>query len=311
VSFANVTHPEECICFYSALSKTSIFQVASARGPFGVDGRLDKLAQADIHEFVVSKRTQLGDRTPKTAFSSQIYEPLMDGEIRVLELHPAEPGTPLRGTLHTVSIDFIHPAREEQHTQPFDDPENTSRRTLTYKRHTNHAVTLATGEPLWYTALSYVWGAPVFDQIINFENGSIKITPSLTSALYKLRSTEYGVFLWIDQICINQPDIAEKVQQIPLMGMIYTHATNTIIWLGDDDGSDPSLAFDLMETVYARLQGTDAQVTPADFQRLAFPPVLDQSWWAIRQLLRRPWMGRLWTIQEAVLSKNYIAKSSA
>jgi hypothetical protein len=52
--------------------------------------------------------------------------------------------------------------------------------------------------------------------------------------------------LWIDQICINQPDPAEKVQQIPLMGMIYTHATNTIIWLGDADGSDLILAFELV-----------------------------------------------------------------
>jgi hypothetical protein len=232
----------------------------------------------------------------------------MDGEIRVLELHPAELGTLLRGTLHIVSIDFIHPTRKEQHTQPFDHPANMSRRTLTYTRNTNHAVSLAAGQPVWFSALSYVWGAPIFNQTIAFEHGSINITSSLASALYRLRSTEHSVFLWIDQICINQPDLAEKVQQIPLMGMIYTHATNTIIWLGDDDGSDPSLAFDLMETIYARLQGTDAQVTPADFERLDFPPVSDRSWWALKYLLRRPWMGRLWTIQEAILSRHLFVK---
>lgn len=93
------------------------------------------------------------------------------------------------------------------------------------------------------------------------------------------------------------------MQQIPLMGLIYTHATNTLVWLGTDNDCDPVLAFNAMETVYARLQGTEAQVTPADFTRLDIPTATDRSWWAIRQLFRRPWLTRLWTIQEAVLSR--------
>ncbi|KAF1947354.1 HET-domain-containing protein [Clathrospora elynae] len=295
----------DCNCFYSALAKTSIFQAATAQGPAEVDGQLDELAQAHIREFAISKQTQIGEQA---ASHSQLYQPLMSGEIRVLELHHAEPGTPLRGSLNVVSIDFTHPARDGQYTQPFEDPANRSRQTLTYTRHTNHAVSLATGKPFWYSALSYVWGLPYFDHTISFEQGSINITSSLASALHHLRSTDQNIYLWIDQICINQPDLAEKGQQIPLMDMIYTHATNTIIWLGSDDGSDPILAFDTLETVFARLQGTDAQVTPADFERLNFPPVMDRSWWAIRQLLRRPWVGRLWTIQEAVLSRNLFLK---
>lgn len=92
------------------------------------------------------------------------------------------------------------------------------------------------------------------------------------------------------------------------MRMIYMHATNTLIWLGDDDDEDPVRAFDLMETVYARLQGTEAQVLPTDFSRLNFPLVLDHAWWTVRQILRRPWFSRLWTIQEAVLSQNLFIK---
>jgi hypothetical protein len=148
----------------------------------------------------------------------------------------------------------------------------------------------------------------LFDQTISFQHGSVNITTSLASALYHLRSTKHSIFLWIDQICINQTDPAEKEKQIPLMGLIYTQATNTLIWLGDDDGSDPILAFDTLETMFARLQGTDAQVTPSDFERLDFPSPKDRAWWTIRQLLRRPWFGRLWTIQEAVLSRNLFLK---
>jgi hypothetical protein len=305
--YRSLTHAlDDCNCFFSALSKTSIFQAATFEGPADIDGQLDEIAQTHIQEFVAQKRSRGGE--PAREPTSQLYRPLGEGEIRVLELHPGEPGSPLQGTLHTVSIDFSHPAREEQYTQPFDNPANTSRRTLTYTRHTNHAVSLATGKPVWYTALSYVWGAPIFDDIISFEYGQLNISASLAGALNHLRSTEHSVILWTDQICINQPDVAEKVQQIPLMGMIYTHATNTLIWLGDDGGEDSALAFDLMETVFVRLQGTDAQVTQADFERLDFPSSLDRAWWAVRQILRRPWFGRLWTIQEAVLSRNLFVK---
>ncbi|KAI4612820.1 uncharacterized protein J4E87_010083 [Alternaria ethzedia] len=307
-SYQHIEHAStyDCNCFFSALSKTSIFQAASFEGPGGVDGQLDEIAQSHIQDFVAQKRSQRGDLPHEPP--SQLYQPLGEGEIRVLELHPGEPGSPLRGTLHVVSIDFSHPAREEQYTQPFDNPANTSRRTLTYTRHTNHAVSLATGKPVWYTALSYVWGPPIFEDTISFEHGQLNISASLAGALNHLRSTEHSVVLWTDQICINQPDIAEKVQQIPLMGLVYTHATNTLIWLGDDGEEDSALAFDLMETVFVRLQGTDAQVTPADFERLDFPPSLDRAWWAVRQVLRRPWFGRLWTIQEAVLSRHLFVK---
>lgn len=38
--------------------------------------------------------------------------------------------------------------------------------------------------------------------------------------------------LWIDQICINQPDAVEKSSQLALMGEIYCKAQSVVIWLG-------------------------------------------------------------------------------
>ncbi|KAF2844983.1 HET-domain-containing protein [Plenodomus tracheiphilus IPT5] len=283
---------DDCNCFFSALAKTSIFRAANTQGPSGDYGSMDEQAQGEIRQFVTTKRTVLGEQLLQRKSPVKLYQPLLDGEIRVLELQPGAPGAPLRGTLHIVSIDFFHSSR------------SMNSGSLTWSRQTNHALSLTTGSPVWYTALSYTWGAPVFDRTIAFEQGDIAITSSLASALQHLRSESHGVFLWIDQICINQPDTAEKIQQIPLMGQIYRRATNTFIWLGDDDGCDSVLAFDALETIYARLQSSEAQITTADFQRLNFPPETDRSWWAIRQLFRRPWLTRLWTIQEAVLSRN-------
>ena len=287
--------PGDCNCFYSALSKTSLFEIATIKGPTGEYGQFTEIDQAQVREFVAQKRHEFGERGSQ-ASPMQVYQPLRVGEIRVLELHPGESGSSLQGSLHTVSIDFSYP------TRPFEYG-------LTYTRATNHAVSLVTERPVWFTALSYVWGAnPIFDQTITSEHGPITITRSLAAALQELRSKHDSFYLWIDQICINQPDNDEKAMQIPLMDKIYTRATNTVIWLGDDGGEDPVKAFDLMETVYARLQGTDAQVTPDDFERLNFPPAKNRAWWTIRQFLRRPWFDRLWTIQEAVLSRNLYLK---
>ncbi|KAF2132034.1 HET-domain-containing protein [Dothidotthia symphoricarpi CBS 119687] len=299
-----------CTCFLSweesVLEKASIFQAATVHGPAGALGCLDEQDREVLHAFVAEKKCQESEQSSQQVTPLSIYHPLLNGEIRILELYPAKPGSLLQGDLHVASIDFAYPSRQLWPSN--NNVTYRSNNNLTYQRNSNHAVVLATGEPMWYTALSYTWGAPVFDQTIHLRHGNLKITSSLASALHHLRTTEHSVFLWIDQICINQTDRQEKEQQIPLMGLIYTHATNTVIWLGDGEDFDPTLAFDVMETVYSRLQMTDGDITPNDFERLFFPPALDRSWWEIRQFLRTPWFSRLWTIQEAILSRKLYVK---
>jgi hypothetical protein len=274
------------------LTATSAFQCAGSDSPAGVYGEFDEHDLAAIQDFVDRKKNQLTEQLMRRSSSPELYQSLMQGEFRVLELHPGESGASLQGTLHIASIDFTYSSQK------------VDKSTVVYTRGTNHAVSLDTGKPLWYTALSYVWGPPLFDQTIQFADKLVKITSSLAKALYRLRSTKNSYFFWIDQICINQPNTQEKEQQIPLMRLIYTHATNTVIWLGDEDDQEPSLAFETMELVYTRLQMSDVGITPEDFMRLDFPPAGDRSWRAIQRLLQRPWLSRLWTIQEAVLSKH-------
>ena len=86
------------------------------------------------------------------------------------------------------------------------------------------------------------------------------------------------------------------------MELIYSHATNTVIWLGDHEDSDPPLAFKTMQEVHSRIQLNEQAISPEDFEHLFLPPVMDRSWWAIQQFFRRPWFTRTWTIQEACLS---------
>jgi len=233
-----------------------------------------------IEEYLSLKQSQTLTTSP-SGTNEETYSALDSGEIRVLELHPGRFEDALRGCLHVVSVDFEYKNR----------------------RRTNHAISLNQKRAVWYTALSYVWGSPQFDVKFHTADGNeILITKSLSCALQHLRAESESVWLWIDQLCINQADTREKEQQIPLMGLIYRHATNTVIWLGEEGGDDPAIAFTTLHRVFSSLQFSAREFTPKDFKQLVLPEAEDVAWYEVRQLFRRPWFKRLWVIQEAMLS---------
>jgi hypothetical protein len=251
-------------------------------------GRVEGAHREALDQFLLKKKVQVVPTQPKI---EELYKPLGDGEIRILELHPGAFGSELSGELQIASIDFEYPSVGN------------------WTRFTNHAVSLAKQGPFWYTALSYVWGVPKFDVVFRLgEKHSIRITKTLSCALQQLRDAEQSVFLWIDQICINQASVSEKERQIPLMGMIYRYATNCLIWLGDEGKNNANLALETLQTVHARLQQSDQEITDADFERLALPGSKDIAWWEVKQLFRRPWFKRLWTIQEVILPTDVYVK---
>jgi len=92
-----------------------------------------------------------------------------------------------------------------------------------------------------YLALSYTWGAPVFDHPVIINGCSLPITKNLTDALAALRGYARGryLMLWADAPCINQGDIRERSSQVRLMNAIYRSAECVAIWLGESaDDSD-------------------------------------------------------------------------
>ena len=83
-----------------------------------------------------------------------------------------------------------------------------------------------------FSALSYRWGddAPTFD--ISLNGWSIRVRENLHQFLLHARASRWYNGFWIDAVCINQDDKAEKAQQISIMGTIYSLASNVLIWLG-------------------------------------------------------------------------------
>ena len=88
---------------------------------------------------------------------------------------------------------------------------------------------------LAFTTLSYVWGLdrPDTKPTIVCSGVELKVTANCESALRHLRQKFRTLCIWIDAICIDQNNEAEKVDQLPLMGEIYSKSTATYVWLGN------------------------------------------------------------------------------
>jgi Heterokaryon incompatibility protein (HET) len=85
-----------------------------------------------------------------------------------------------------------------------------------------------------YEALSYCWGDPSDSETITLQDRPFPIRSNLFRALCRLRqAVKEPRTLWVDAVCINQTDIAEREQQVKLMGEIYSRTSNCIIWLGE------------------------------------------------------------------------------
>jgi hypothetical protein len=107
-----------------------------------------------------------------------------------------------------------------------------------------------------YEAISYAWGSPTRSRRIKCNNGAKRkfngsglhsLAPKLhtseawlqvSETVYKLLTdlrpqTGYRL-LWIDALCINQEDMAERASQVAVMNMIFAQASRVVVWLPYD-----------------------------------------------------------------------------
>lgn len=85
-----------------------------------------------------------------------------------------------------------------------------------------------------YEAISYCWGDASNLQTVHCEDKTLQVTPSLFTALRRLRLPDRPRTLWADAVCINQADFGEKGAQVKLMSQIYSKTWRILIWLGED-----------------------------------------------------------------------------
>lgn len=188
-----------------------------------------------------------------------------------------------------------------------------------------------------FTALSYRWGDPVLDNILECDGYPFAITKSLATALTTLRGTTEILFIWVDQVCINQKDVSERKIQVMLMGQIYSRASKVFIWLGDeregdvtrrqhhrlverflswiDEEEEGDVTSSRLQTLVERLSRAQQrrdengdtrnthQLQSWGLEEYELPKMGDVGYKAILRLLGREYLSRGWILQEAVLAK--------
>lgn len=110
-----------------------------------------------------------------------------------------------------------------------------------------------------YAALSYVWGNPLETTAVLVNGIKTQVTLNLEAALRHIRQSSCAVVLWVDALCINQEDVAEKNHQVEMMREIYSGAEFVIAWLGSAS-EDSDLAMEALG------RGPDAWKTGAEFE---------------------------------------------
>ncbi|KAL7812762.1 heterokaryon incompatibility protein domain-containing protein [Trichoderma gracile] len=95
-------------------------------------------------------------------------------------------------------------------------------------------ITTSLDEPLPYEAISYTWSGQALDRPVYANGQEYHVTRNAEDVMRRLRpsSPDDSRNLWIDAICINQKDDAEKSVQVQLMFEVYANAERVNIWLG-------------------------------------------------------------------------------
>ncbi|KAF2109166.1 heterokaryon incompatibility protein-domain-containing protein [Lophiotrema nucula] len=90
-----------------------------------------------------------------------------------------------------------------------------------------------------YEALSYTWGdengETDYKRVIYCSNlsRSLEVTDNCWLALRRLRDRNTFRTLWVDAICIDQFNLAERNHQVSFMRTIYSRASRVIVYLGE------------------------------------------------------------------------------
>jgi hypothetical protein len=102
--------------------------------------------------------------------------------------------------------------------------------------------------------------------------------------------------IWIDALCINQEDVAERSSQVSKMGRIFKLTRKVISWVGESD-RESGLAFILLHNLMECIQDS-ARSTALIKDKKYF-----DNWHGLYLLFYRDYWWRVWVIQEVTLAK--------
>jgi hypothetical protein len=144
-----------------------------------------------------------------------------------------------------------------------------------------------------FFALSYTWDGQTPDHPIVCNGAELMVTLNVYTLLPFLLKRYGQLRIWIDGVCINQRDVAEKSVQVPMMGKIYSEAKKVIIWLGVGT-PETAEAIKEIPTLAARLKshgGFNFRKGDPDYELALrdLPPRSSSVWVGLYQIYTRSW----------------------
>ncbi|PCD36005.1 hypothetical protein AU210_008560 [Fusarium oxysporum f. sp. radicis-cucumerinum] len=174
---------------------------------------------------------------------------------------------------------------------------------------------LAAQETPRYIALSYTWHEETLPKTFRpvlINDKYLNVSLNLWNFLQNYRETAGERIIWIDQICINQEDKDECVQQIGQMCEIYQRASMDLFWIGEPD-EDTEAVLDLLSSLN-RLEthllesggshpGISALLNPIFMRSVGLPEHDAPIWASLMKFISRSAFHRAWIIQEVAVSR--------
>ncbi|KAL2163257.1 hypothetical protein VTH06DRAFT_5313 [Thermothelomyces fergusii] len=162
-----------------------------------------------------------------------------------------------------------------------------------------------------YIAISYCWDPVSTQKGMVLDLQGFSISETVLEVLYKLQAwqqaTESNELIWIDQVCINQNDYDEKLDQMYRMGEIYYKAEKVFVWLGPP-AHQSDLAISGMKKMLADVVAlNEATVNRVDVPNgITAAKINEVHGQLYGHLFMRPWFRRLWTAQETLLARKLV-----
>ncbi|EPE27442.1 hypothetical protein GLAREA_04233 [Glarea lozoyensis ATCC 20868] len=111
--------------------------------------------------------------------------------------------------------------------------------------------------------------------------------------------------LWVDALCIDQSNIAERSHQVLLMETVYKKAFAVVTWLGEEgDDSDAAIGF-ILAICRRASRGQKLKhlgLSPIEISSEYKSDFLNLPWKALFKFLSRRYWRRLWIVQELALN---------
>jgi hypothetical protein len=129
----------------------------------------------------------------------------------------------------------------------------------------------------------------------------VSVTGSLDKALRTLRYEDRARVLWIDALCINQHDIAEKSGQVQEMGNIYSCADGVVIWLDCPSEHQDLVREVVHDSAVGSIYSTQDLLKVDSLKRSSdamLPAISLRASQNLEHILDNPYWGRVWIIQE-------------